>query len=92
MSNHRIYHTIRTRTDTAERLIERGDTGRAADLNQLTIAQTLVEILDTLHQISETLTTLVIQTPVPAQQGPTAARPAVPAPKPVPAQPGKESK
>jgi len=55
MAETRIYKTLRARFEAAEDYRIRGKTSEASDLNQLTIAEALIEILATLQEISESL-------------------------------------
>jgi hypothetical protein len=55
MKKPQIYHTMRTRWESAREKAEKGDTAGADSINHLTATEALVEILDTLQDISENL-------------------------------------
>ena len=55
MNHPRLYHTLRLRFEASEKFISKGKTAEASDLNQLTITETLIEILATLDEIAGTL-------------------------------------
>lgn len=73
--NHpRLYHTLRARFEAAEKQKDRGNTAAASDLNQLTITESLIEILAALENIASSLQIIAGETkgpagsPKPAQQ------------------------
>ena len=44
MTEPKLYHTLRNRFEASEKFVEKGKTAEASDLNQLTIAEALIEM------------------------------------------------
>ena len=75
MAEPKVVQTLETRFKASEQFIDKGKTAEASDLNQLTITQTLIEILATLDRIADVLegsgkAPASSSKPVPAQPGP----------------------